>query len=101
MGFAICTFDKTGKPLQYFHDSSELKLTQPQYAAVLTRHGIPHPVSFMPDAATKRVRLLVLDKDSGRMGALDVPFGADASPVAAPVSNGPAPSAATPPPGAH
>jgi len=101
LGFAICTFDKTGKPLQYFHDSSELKLTQPQYAAVLTRHGIPHPVSFMPDAATKRVRLLVLDKDSGRMGALDVPFGADASPVAAPVSNGPAPSAATPPPGAH
>jgi VWFA-related protein len=102
LGFAICTFDKAGKPLQYFHDSSEQKLTEQQYAAILARHGIPHPVSFVPDAATKRVRLLVLDKDSGRMGALDVPFGADASPAATPANNAPGASGtAGSPPAAH
>jgi VWFA-related protein len=74
MTVAACTFDKTGKPLQYLQHIVGAKLTEAQYAAV-ARHGIPHTFTVQPKAGTARVRLLVRDTFSGLMGSVEIPYG--------------------------
>ena len=84
LSLAFCTFDSTGKPLQYSHQNLDEKLTSQEYAAI-SSHGISHPVAFTPDPAAARVRLLVRDRVSRHMGAVDLPYSAPANaPAAAP-----------------
>jgi len=81
--FAFCTFDNTGKPLQYSFQNVDQKLTTQEYTAVST-HGISHPLVFSPNPAAVRVRLLVRDRVSGHMGGVDLPYAAPAvAPAAA------------------
>ena len=96
LSFAVCAFDKDGKAVQYFHENTEQKLTEPQYEAIKSHHGIPHPVAFAPPAVAVRVRLLVRDLVSGRMGSVDVPNVAANTPPPAPASVTPASSTTTP-----
>jgi VWFA-related protein len=96
LSFAVCAFDKDGKAVQYLHETSDQKLTEQQFAAIKAQHGIPHPVAFAPPPPTVRVRLVVQDKFSRRMGSIDVPYVADGTPAtpavpppSKPVSGGP------------
>ncbi len=69
---AACTFDKTGQPLQYVQKNSQAKLNQEQFAAAA--HGITQTFQFSPKPGIARVRLLVRDSASGRIGSVDIPY---------------------------
>jgi hypothetical protein len=69
---AACTFDKTGKPLQYLQKNSLAKLNAQQFAA--TTHAVAQTFQFEPKAGVARVRLLVRDSISGRIGSVDIPY---------------------------
>ena len=88
---AICSFDQSGKPLQYFQQHVEKKFDEKDYAAL---RGVPHGIEFAPLAGTARVRLVVRDSASGAMGSLNVPY-APPSAAAAAVTASPS----TPPSG--
>lgn len=69
---AACTFDKTGQPLQYLQKNSRAKLNEQQFAA--TSHAVAQTFQFAPQAGVTRVRLLVRDAVSGRIGSVDIPY---------------------------
>jgi VWFA-related protein len=78
---AACTFDKTGQPMQYLQKNSLAKLNEQQFAA--TSHAVAQTFQFAPKAEVARVRLLVRDSVSGRIGSVDIPY--VGTPVAPPV----------------
>jgi VWFA-related protein len=81
---AACTFDKTGQPVQYLQKSSLTKLNEQQFSAAA--HGITETFQFTPKPEIARVRLLVRDSVSGRIGSVDIPFaqGSIPTPAASP-----------------
>ena len=85
---AACTFDKTGKAMQYYHRTSDTKLNQEQFATA--SHGVTETFQIVPQPGTVRVRLLVRDSVSGRIGSVDIPYGE-------PVHRAPVPASAAPP----
>ena len=90
LDFAICSFDRSGKPLQYMQDAFEQKFEPAQFAST---RGIPHAIQFAPREGTVRIRLLVRDSNSGQMGSIDVPYAPAAAPAAAATSSArPAPA---------
>ena len=83
---AICSFDRSGKPLQYFQEHVDKKFDEKEYATV---RAVPHAIEFAPAEGTARVRLVVRDVSSGEIGSLNVPYtaptaAASASPVPPP-----------------
>jgi VWFA-related protein len=78
---AACTFDKTGQPLQYLQKNSLAKLNEQQFAA--TSHAVAQTFQFAPKPGVARVRLLVRDAVSGRIGSVDIPY-TEAKPPAQP-----------------
>jgi hypothetical protein len=82
---AACTFDKTGQPLQYLQKNSLTKLNDQEFAAA--SHGVTQTFQFAPKPGVARVRLMVHDSVSGRIGSVDIPYTE---------SSGGAPAAATP-----
>ena len=79
-----CQFDKTGQPLQYLQKNSLAKLNDEQFA--VASRGITQTFQFSPKAGVSRVRLLVRDTASGRIGSIDIPYEAEAKPAPTPVS---------------
>jgi VWFA-related protein len=75
---AACTFDKTGKPMQYYTKASRASLNEEQFATA--SHGVTETFQFMPQPGTARVRLLVRDSASGRIGSVDIPYGEAVAP---------------------
>jgi len=71
---AICTFDKTGKPLKFMQQPINGKLTAKEYAEARTRHGIPDSVTLPHDPGISAVRLVVKDTATGRMGSVNIPM---------------------------
>lgn len=69
---AACTFDKTGQPLQFLQKNSLAKLNDQQFA--VASHGITQTFQFIPKPDIARVRMLVRDSVSGRMGSVDIPY---------------------------
>lgn len=69
---AACTFDKTGQPLQYLQKNSLAKLNEQQFT--VASHGITQTFQFSPKPGVARVRLLVRDSASGRIGSVDIPY---------------------------
>ena len=67
-----CQFDKTGQPLQYLQKNSLAMLNEQQFA--VASRGITQTFQFSPKPGVARVRLLVRDSASGRIGSIDVPY---------------------------
>ena len=84
MDMAICSFDRSGKALQYFQEKVSQQFAEQAYASM---RGVPHVIEFAPAAATARVRLAVRDSASGQMGSLDIPYAAPAAPSPAAATN--------------
>jgi VWFA-related protein len=82
LDLAVCTLDRGGNPLQYLQDYMQQELSDKEYAVTLTR-GVSHVVQFAPKPETARVRLVVRDTASGRLGSVDVPYSATAKNVSA------------------
>ena len=72
--YAVCAFDRSGKPLQFMHQDFEAKLTDKQYGEIQSQYGFPHIMIFPIAPGTSRLRLLVRDLASGRMGSVNVPY---------------------------
>ena len=86
--FAACTFDKIGKPLQFWHDSATQELTTQQYRTLYSgARGYPHVLIFAPAPNAVAVRLLVRDLSTGRVGSVNAP-------IVEVASSGPGPAAA-------
>jgi VWFA-related protein len=83
---AVCTFDRSGKALQYMQDAVDQKFEAAQFSSI---RGIPHAIAFTPKEGAVRIRLLVRDSTSGQMGSIDVPYGQTGSPPAAASSANP------------
>jgi VWFA-related protein len=71
---AICTFDKSGKPLKFMQQPINGKLTAKEYAEARARHGIPDSVTLPQDPKIAAVRLVVKDTITGRMGSVNIPM---------------------------
>lgn len=84
-----CTFDKTGQPLQYLQKNSLAKLNDQEYASA--SHGITQTFQFLPKPGVARVRLLVRDSASGRIGSVEIPYAEPAKPAPALTSEPAAP----------
>jgi VWFA-related protein len=84
---AACTFDKTGQPLQFLQKNSLARLNDQQFA--IASHGITQTFQFTPKPEIARVRLLVRDTASGRIGSVDIPY---AQPPAPAPTSTPAPT---------
>jgi VWFA-related protein len=81
----LCSFDRSGKPLQFMQDAIDQRFDAAQFSAM---RGIPHALQFTPHEGTVRIRLLVRDSNSGQMGSIDVPYApATAAAPAATTSN--------------
>jgi VWFA-related protein len=100
---AVCSFDKTGNPLQYLQENVATKLSDQQYTAIMARHGLTHVVSLQPKPEAARVRLLVRDVFSGLMGSVEVPLPEQAKSSATPAAptNKARPTLKPPPPDAN
>ena len=86
---AACTFDKTGQPLQYLQKNSLAKLNEEQFT--VASRGITQTFQFSPKPGVARVRLLVRDSASGRIGSVDVPYEEPTKPAPTLMSEPPAP----------
>lgn len=84
MDVAICSFDHSGKPLQYYQEHVDKQFDEKDFAAL---RGVPHAIEFTPHPDTARIRLVVRDVASGEIGSLNVPFAL--GPAAAAVTNNP------------
>jgi len=82
---AACMFDKTGQPLQYMQRGGRARLSDQEFATA--SHGLTQMMEFTPKAGIARVRLLVRDSMSGRLGSVDVPYSETS--VAAPAAETP------------
>jgi VWFA-related protein len=71
---AACAMDKDGAPIQFLQQPSDATLSDQQFNALLAQHGFTRTLEFAPTPGTVRVRLLVRDNGSGKMGSVDLPF---------------------------
>jgi VWFA-related protein len=91
---ALCSFDKTGKPLRYLQDTIDERFTDKQYAETQARHGFARVVSMQPTPGVAVVRVLIKDVPTGRMGSVNIPNVETAAAATAPAATAPG----TPPP---
>ena len=89
MDVAMCAFDRSGKPLQYFQQHVEKKFEEKDYAAL---RGVPHAIEFAPKEGATRVRMVVRDSATGEMGSLNVPYAVPNSAAAVTPNPGAPPS---------
>jgi len=71
--FAACTFDGSGKRLQYSQFPAEYDLSPEEYVKA-TRQGFQQVFNFQPDPRMKLVRWLVRDPQTGLLGSVDLPW---------------------------
>jgi VWFA-related protein len=73
LDLAVCTLDRAGKALQYLQDHVQQQLAEKDYATTNAR-GVSHVIQLPPKPDTARVRLVVRDVASGRLGSVDIPY---------------------------
>ncbi len=81
---AVCSFDKSGKPLQFMHQDFSARLTDKQYAEVQAKRGFLHTIVVNPVPGTTVVRVLVKDLATGLMGSVNLPYTEVAAQATAP-----------------
>jgi hypothetical protein len=70
LDYAMCNFDSNGAPIGFFHVPVEKVLPSADYARALDR-GFPH-VLEIPAADIAVTRVVVRDRATGNLGAVDV-----------------------------
>jgi hypothetical protein len=83
LDYAVCNFDSKGSPVGFFHVPVEKVLTSADYARALDR-GFPQ-VLEVPSADIVLTRVVVRDRVTGNLGAVDVdlPWPASTPPMPA------------------
>jgi VWFA-related protein len=86
---ALCSFDKTGKPLRYLQDTIDETLTEKEYAEAKAQHGFARVVSLLPTPGVAVVRVLIKDVATGRMGSVNIPNVETAAAATSPAATAP------------
>jgi hypothetical protein len=73
LDYGVCNFDNRGLPINFFHASLEKVLSSAEYARALDR-GFSHVVEFATPEHIAMTRIVVRDRATGNLGAVDVPF---------------------------
>jgi len=71
LDYGICTFDGRGRPAGFFHAPLEKVLTSVEYARALDR-GFPHFLDFPKSEHVALTRVVVFDRGTGNVGAVDI-----------------------------
>jgi hypothetical protein len=71
LDYGTCNFDQTGKPVSYFHAPLEQVLSSADYARALDR-GFPHILEFPASEHIALTRVVLRDRATGNLGAVDV-----------------------------
>jgi len=74
MTVAACTFDKAGNAIQFLQQPTDLTVNDKDYGTLMSQHAFTRTLAFPPNPNTYRLRLVVRDNASGRMGSVDLPF---------------------------
>jgi VWFA-related protein len=74
LDLAVCALDPTGKPLQYMQDHVSQEVSAKDLAN--GPPSIQHMIQFAPNPGTARIRLVVRDVPTGRLGSVNVPYAA-------------------------
>lgn len=77
---AVCTFDKSGKPLQLMTEAVDRKLNPKEYQSVETMGSFPHVLALVPSTKPNSVRVLVKDELTGQFGSVNVPVSSASAP---------------------
>lgn len=72
--FALCSFDKLGKPVRFLQGDIDETITDKQYAEAQAEHGFPRVISFVPTPGIAMVRILIKDTVTGEMGSVNIPY---------------------------
>jgi hypothetical protein len=83
LDYAVCNFDSTGRPLNYFTASLDRVLSPVDYARALA-HGFPHLLQFPRPEHLSMTRFVVRDRSTGNLGSVDVVLGAVEPPAPSP-----------------
>jgi len=71
LDYGVCAFDEAGKPFNFWHTSAERVLSAQEYARVLAS-GFPNLVNVPRSGDPALVRFVVLDRETGNLGSIDV-----------------------------
>jgi PA14 domain len=89
LDYGICNFDRGGRPVSFFHAPVEKVLSSAEYARALDR-GFPHLLEFPAPQPIAMTRVVVRDRATGNLGAVEVahptpepPAGLQEAPAAA------------------
>jgi hypothetical protein len=69
--YGICNFDSRGLPINFFHAPVEKVLSSAEYARALDR-GFPHLLEFPAPEHIAMTRVVVRDRATGNLGAVEV-----------------------------
>ena len=86
--FGVCNFDSHGRPINFFSAPLDVGLTEADYAGAL-ENGFPHVLQFPAPVNPGMTRVVVRDRDTGNLGAIDLlyPRPAVAEPASRILSN--------------
>jgi len=71
---AACSVNKEGTPIQYLQQPTDMTLNDQQYNGLMAQHGFTRTFEFVPAPGTVRIRLLIRDNATGKMGSVDMPY---------------------------
>ncbi|MGO8932646.1 MAG: PA14 domain-containing protein, partial [Terracidiphilus sp.] len=71
LDYGVCSFDEEGKPLRFWHTSAERVLSSEEYTQVLAG-GFSNLVDMPRSGDPALVRFVVLDRETGNLGSIDV-----------------------------
>ncbi len=71
LDYGVCTFDRGGNPLRFWHTSAERVLSSEEYTQILAG-GFSNLVDMPRSADPALVRFVVLDRETGNLGSIDV-----------------------------
>jgi len=71
---AACSVNKEGTPIQYLQQPTDMTLNDQQYSGLMAQHGFTRTFEFAPSPGTVRIRLLVRDNATGKLGSVDMPY---------------------------
>lgn len=73
LDYAVCNFSTTGQPINFFHAPVVKNLNSADYARALDR-GFPHTLEFPTPEHLGVTRVVVRDRATGNLGAVDVAY---------------------------
>lgn len=69
--YGVCNFDSHGRPINFFSVPLDVGLTDADYAGAL-RNGFPHILQFPAPGDPGMTRVVVRDRETGNLGAIDL-----------------------------